>query len=513
MSFTCLGLKLNDNTWIPVLTPVTVVTVGNHDFIFDNWTNLNLAKWFPAEDIVCSNGDKFEYINDVRYNSATNPGGYTIMREYSFHISGVTTPREFKILLEDVNFYADYETNDSNKGVNIGGVNAGSTTTKFSAVNVRKKFWGYPWTSSSTAGTVNGAWNIDFSSPLPVEEHTFKDTNLPPQDIGGSSGVGGNDGTLDDDSDVIPIPDLPNVSLCASGFIDMYVMSNVNLVQLNDALWSSTGELVENLKKIFLDDPINGILSLALVPLNLVGVEKNVKIGNYDLGFTALRVNSEWEQLSCGTIHIAPYWGNSLDYSPFCKCQIYLPFCGTYEINVDDIMDKDIEVIYQCNVFNGACTAFITCDGSVKYSYSGNIVAQVPVSGKNSAELYKSIVGAISGVAIGSMGGMSGIALTGKAVSSGLSVLGNKGTIQRGGNVTGVNGMLAVKYPYLIFTRANQSRPDKFSSFKGYTSNITGIIAENSGYTEVAYCHVEIAGALEEDVREIENILKSGFII
>ena len=334
------------------------------------------------------------------------------------------------------------------------------------------------------------------------------------EDTGGESTPGGQNGNFDDTSDNINIPTLPETNASSCGMVKMYEMDLGQTKALASYLWSGVTEFYENLTKMF-NDPMDSIISLSLAPIQpSVGTSTIIEICKYAINnVTGNPLTSQYASLNCGTVKISPYWGNALDYAPYTKASIYLPFIGTQELNIDDVMNRTVGVTYNIDLLSGACACFITCDGSVMYNFSGNVISQIPVSGKNALEMYKSVISAVTNTALAVGTGAGGVALAGDVVSNGLSVMGSKMTVQRGGTISATNGVLGVKFPYITILRANQSLPADFHYFKGYPSNISGKVSSFSGYTEVEYVHVTGINATENELEMIEQILKEGFII
>lgn len=334
------------------------------------------------------------------------------------------------------------------------------------------------------------------------------------EDTGGESTPGGQNGNFDDTSDNIDVPTLPVTNASSCGMVKMYELDLGQTKALASYLWSGAKEFYENLTKMF-NDPMDSIISLSLAPIQpSVGSSTIVEICKYAINnVTGSPLTSQYASLNCGTVKISPYWGNALDYAPYTKASIYLPFIGTQELNIDDVMNRTVGVIYNIDLLSGACACLITCDGSVMYNFSGNVISQIPVSGKNALEMYKSVISAVTNTALAVGTGAGGVALAGDVVSNGLSVMGSKMTVQRGGTISATNGVLGVKFPYITILRANQSLPADFHYFKGYPSNIAGKVSSFSGYTEVEYVHVTGINATENELEMIENILKEGFII
>lgn len=337
-------------------------------------------------------------------------------------------------------------------------------------------------------------------------------TVLVGEDLGDKSTTGGQNGTLDDTTDIIPVPDIPTVSLLNCGMVSAYKMTVEQLRLLSGELWSANSELLENLKKMFLDNPLESIMSLSLIPLNLSGTTGNIKIGNYPTQIGATILSEQYITLDCGSINVGLYWGNSLDYDPYTKFDLYLPMVGSTTLSADEIVGKTLAVKYTIDIVNGSCIAFVLVNNSVLYTASGNCALQLPISGRDASNLYSSALKAtLAAIPSITFGGAVGAIST---VSSGINVLNSKPSVQHSGNMSGNSGVLNVKYPVLTITRARQSLPEKFYKYKGYTSNITEQIKNLSGYTEIEYIRLEnIEGITDTELNELETILKGGFIV
>lgn len=342
---------------------------------------------------------------------------------------------------------------------------------------------------------------------------------------------GGGGGNHDDTSDPIDFPSLPSLSAVDTGFITLYRPDAGQLKDLADYLWSSPLAVWDNVKKI-VQQPMDCILGLSIVPVNPpVGTYKPITIGDVSTGVSSYPVTSQYVEVPCGSITVNEYWGAYLDYEPYTKAEIYLPYIGTHPISIDDIMGKTVEVRYHVDVLSGACTAYVKCGNSVLYSFIGQCSSSIPVGGNDWTNV---ITGALTiATAIGSMvatGGssapMSGSATpqqiehaeamhraamireAGSVASTAVNVL--KPSIGKSGSMSGTGGLMAVQKPYLILTRPKQAIPGSQNHFMGYPSFITSVIGTLSGYTEVEEVHLEGVPGTDTELAEIESLLRGG---
>ena len=324
---------------------------------------------------------------------------------------------------------------------------------------------------------------------------------------GDVSGEGGYGGTFDKTSDTISLPSLPNVSASNCGFVDLFKMSLANTLSLSNFLWTRIDEIGETLRKV-LSNPMDAIISLSLTNITLPdGADVDIKLGGFSTGVHGERTVSQFAVVDCGTITVPLYWGTALDYSPNAKAEIYLPCIGTQPINIDDILGKNVQVVYHCDLLSGACIAYILVNGSVMYQYTGNVITQIPLSSSSCLELYKAVISTVGSVATASAtGDVVG------AASSVTNLMSSKPTIQRGGTISGNTGSLCIKKPYITLIRAEQSLPSGYQEERGFPCNVYMNFSELHGYTEIESVKLKDISATDMEKEEIMRLLQSGVI-
>lgn len=343
----------------------------------------------------------------------------------------------------------------------------------------------------------------------------------------GTSTIGGGDGSLPsgpeglDYVDPTDIPDLPTASAASTGFITLYNPSNANLSSLGSFLWSNMFDL-NTFKKMFVD-PMDCIVSLGIVPcVPNSGGTRNIFFGNIDTGVNCTFLSSQFAKVNCGSVDIKKYVGSFMDYSPYVKVSLFLPYIGFIHLGTDDIMGGSINVTYNVDVLSGDCIAFIThSEKGVLYSYTGNCLTNVPVTGANYSgalrHYYESVTGIIPSTVNGAMsGGAAGAgAAAGASALDAASniILNSKPAFQRSGSLGGSAGIMGVQRPFIIIERPNISVPNKVQNYVGQTSNITANLGGLSGYTIVEYCHIEGVPCTTEELAEIESLLQQGVIL
>lgn len=363
--------------------------------------------------------------------------------------------------------------------------------------------------------------NFDPISPLPKTNDPFEP--------GGVAGGGGGGGTFDLTSDSIDIPNLPSMSSSDAGFITLFNPSLSELRNLASYMWSGLFD-VDTFRKIFAD-PMDCILGLSIVPVNVPsGSQQAVKVGNISTGVQMTTAASQYVEVDCGSLAIQEYWGAYLDYEPFTKCEIYLPYIGTHAICTDDIMGKVVSIKYHVDILSGACTAYIKAGNSVLYEFIGQCSSSIPITGNDWTNVINGVITiaasigsmvATGGAAAPSTSGAAARAATHRqlnaihesATIASTAVNSLKPSVEKSGAMGGTGGMLAIQKPYIIITRPRQALPESQNYFTGYPSFTTEILGNLTGFTVVECMHLTGIPGTNEEVVEIENLLMLGVIL
>jgi hypothetical protein len=349
----------------------------------------------------------------------------------------------------------------------------------------------------------------------------YDDNN--PYGEGGNSEPGGGDGTLPpgglDYIDPTEIPGVPTLSASDCGFMTIYNPSVSQLQALASFMWSGAFDL-DTYKKLF-SDPMESIIGLAIVPVAPdIGGAKNVMFGTIDSGVNMSYVSSQYKKIDCGSVDIQKYVGCFMDYSPYTKISIYLPYIGIRDLSPDDITGGSINVTYIVDVLSGSCACFISHSvKGVLYSFNGSCISNIPLTASNfSGAIQNAVSAVISGVGV--IAGMAtgaapvtAMGVAGLVNSAANTALNSKPHIQRSGNLGGSAGIMSVQKPFIIIERPNLSVPSNVQHYVGQTSNLTRTLGNCSGFTMVEYIHLHGIPATSEEITEIETLLKQGVIL
>lgn len=338
-----------------------------------------------------------------------------------------------------------------------------------------------------------------------------------PYEDGGETTTGGGEGTFSHTSVPVDIPGLPTTSAADTGFITLFNPSLTELRSLASYMWSSLFD-VAGWQKLFAD-PMDAILGLSIVPVSVpAGASKEVKVGNIGTGINMTTAASQYVEVDCGSLNVEEYWGAYLDYAPYTKAELYLPYCGVHPIQIDDIMGRTVAIKYHVDVLSGSCVAFVKCGNTVLYTFAGQCSSSIPINANNWTNVVNGAL-SIAG-SIGTMvatGGLSAPISAGTAVAAGAALASTamtmKPQVERSGSMGGTAGMMGIQTPYLILTRPRQALPEDQNTYTGYPSYITSTLGDLTGWTTVSEIHLEGVPCTEGEAEEIVNILKSGVIL
>ena len=354
-----------------------------------------------------------------------------------------------------------------------------------------------------------------------------------------SGGYGNFDYTSEDETP----PSLPSLSAANAGFVTLWNPSISEVGDLADYLWGPTFS-VATWQKLW-NDPMECLLSLGIVPVApTTGTRSNIYFGNADTGIESAPITTQFVKADMGSMHIGGRSASYMDYAPYAKASIYLPYCGTYALDVDEIMDADLALEYHIDIYTGACVAYLTInnrtnsDGSnvhsVMYHFTGNCLASIPVTSGDHSQLLQSLLfmgasiaatvatagagaasgGAIEGLAaegdVVASSGVLGAATAGSAINTVMSM---KPNVMHSGNLSSTAGLLGGQKPFVTFTWSNLCRPDDEYQLVGMPIQKSGTLSDFEGFTIVSACHMDNILCTDAERSMIEQALGRGVII
>lgn len=310
-----------------------------------------------------------------------------------------------------------------------------------------------------------------------------------------------------------PIIQPPITGVSTSGFITLFNPTLSELSALNDVLWSE--DFITNFRKL-ITDPMDGIISLLAVPIQpTTGGKAEVTFGNFKSGISMRKITNQYGSFSCGSIEVKETFGNYLDYAPYTKIVLYLPFVGFVRLNTNEVMNSVLGIVYNIDYLTGECIAQVTIAkkglSATAYVYNGNMGMQLPITGSNYSRFYSGIIKGAVGVASGiASGGLSAPLVAGGIMDLAMNSGGN---VVHSGSISGNAGFLGEFRPYLIVTLPVPNMAENYNTIQGYVANDNIRIGTRSGFVRVKEVHLSIPNATSDEVLEIESLLRSGIEI
>lgn len=356
-----------------------------------------------------------------------------------------------------------------------------------------------------------------------------------------TSGGGGGTGYAGLVNDDIDFPTLPSISASNAGFVSIWTPTLEQMQSMARWLWTTDLTKIAFWQKL-ITNPLDLIFGIYILPISihhtddvttptsdeLVALNDRISLGWMDTGIGMDYVVEQYIEMDMGSIDVEECWGAFLDYEPYTKIDIYLPYIGVKSLDTNECMPKTVSLKYMIDIATGTCIALIKCDDSIYYHFVGNCASQIPITAVQMQEVVKGVMSiAVGAASFGIGGAMSAGAHASKAAitkgaamqAAGAAMAGSGAdSIAKGpryphsGTMAAAAGIMDVQTPYLIFSRPKQAIPEEQQKYTGYPSFITKELSELEGYTEVQIIHLHNMSCTTDEVNEIEQLLLSGVI-
>ena len=401
-------------------------------------------------------------------------------------------------------------------------------------------------------------YGLGLSATANEDEALYKDedewaSNVPlpsiDDNLGGQSGgsVGGNS----DFSNVNESYDIINGYSESTGYSYLdgcWLLTQSNVVELQRAL--TDPNVWESLKGIFKNNPQDGIISLIKYPISFENIttinDEGVSILGTDisnLGGTQTLVGTKMPnglktRFELGTFEFKERFGNFLDYAPFTKITLYLPFVGFREIGVNDVMRRQIKIVYDIDYSSGTAKVIVLVsneyDGGYTnytpmYLYDAQVGQEMPLHTSDkqarTQQALKSVINAavsipanaVGGAVVGggagaALGATQGIGnLASSAVQSGADLIMNIPNYRAGGTIDSqeayaINNLL----PFVIVEFPDTNIPSGLKDVNGFTTNMYTKLKNMRGITVCQNVKVDNVVATDKEKEEIKQLLESG---
>lgn len=324
------------------------------------------------------------------------------------------------------------------------------------------------------------------------------------------------------DNDGIDDMEFNNNDLFCRGMVDYYIVPYGGLDAISEAITNDTvyTGVAEN---------IVSLMGFYITPsLFASGSESTMQVGRLPVDYSgAIKINVLTPVLYIGSVKVSGKHGtlgkpHFLDYAPYTKLDLYIPFCGVVDLP-SRVMYNTIDIYLLGDVITGSCNAVVKCNGEIVATKAGMIGRNVPMTYTASAEQTASMVqGVMNSVAIGgqvllsgatnNIAGMVSGTMAGVAnISQQIQASNANYTHHIGTTGSVVEGAMPDSC-YLRRFRPEDKSDDTYNSTYGRPCCKTKTLATGMGFTIVDNPRIS-GGMTETEKNEIIAMLKTGVIL
>lgn len=282
-------------------------------------------------------------------------------------------------------------------------------------------------------------------------------------------------------------------------FSTTYKMSESRIKSLGGFLWGAS--FFDNIK-LLNSSPIENIVSCKIIPISINGTDERIVLGNVDTGVNGDKVNSSYK-VEVGSLAISEYYHSFLDYAPYTKLTIFLPFIGFKELDTNTFMNKTLKVIYIFDLITGSVKAQLFANNVYVQSYDGNAGIDIPLTSSNRAQVEGAFIGsALSAVESKSLIGASSALLNGAMTPYSFSTK---------GSYSPSCGTHDTRKIFVIYDRPTLQIPSTYGHDFGYPCKLSRSLGSVNGFT-IVNSNIDLNGitCTETEREEIRQLLTSG---
>lgn len=480
----------------------------------------NLVNPFPSDDYM----QYVQVLTNVWYfGNTTNPNGWHFWNRAG--TDSVTDWYYYEPTPTDQNYF---ETNDLNSLFVVGGWSYGMNVPR----NIRAYYPTKVWSASG---------NPYYQNTPNIYDDEYWELNGYQHQTGHWYGEIADDdegGDGDGDDEQFPIPpnnveDIPT-NILDTGFFTLFKPVSAELRGLANFMFSQlTDGDAEALKKLLVN-PLDYITCLNCCHFPVpTGDHKEIKVGGIGTTVQSALITNQFVRLNGGSIAINEYWGNYLDYAPYTKVQIHIPYCGTHELDVDMVMRSTLKLYYSIDLLSGSMVATLYIDkpndlvnqpnaieDSVIETYTGNVFSPVPIASSD----YRNMLGSVLGIASNAVTSLvSGNPLP---FSNGVAnaVTNSKSTVTKQGSISNSYGYISPQEAFIIISRPCiamlEEEKTKFHDWMGYPCNMVKAVEEFSGVLTIQKdsfwrgdTRNNFTSITDAEADELQTIMESGICV
>lgn len=311
-------------------------------------------------------------------------------------------------------------------------------------------------------------------------------------------------------------------------FNTLYAMSDSEINSLSNELWGADeNKLKQIMNGLMLmgENPLNCIVSLQLFPFDITSqagtsTQGSITLGATQMTTTGTKVKNLNSVIDIGSVKLRRHFKNFFDYEPYSTAFIYVPYCGTIQLSLNDVMGKTVSVRLLIDYITGVCTAVVFADGIPVIYKNGCISQQIAVTGNDMATMSSNAISSSLGLLTNTTNLIAG----GKDVSS---IINNSANIlsssfdysaqrtiyqTQGANTSQIN-MSEPQKAYIVLNLPKFDIAEEYSAFHGFRCDFYDSVKNLTGYIETDRPNLTGISATEEEKQMLTEIMTGGFYV
>lgn len=316
----------------------------------------------------------------------------------------------------------------------------------------------------------------------------------------------------EDSTDNSDSTDNPNDGSNFGGFSNLCASYKITKQALNDLgnfIWNNN--IFDNIK-LLNNSPIENLVSLMYMPIDIGGTNQKITLGNIETNVSGALLTQNMKKINVASFTIPYYNTGFLNFEPYTSVALYLPLVGMVSLQPRDVVGHTISIDYAFDIVVGSFGVYVyTSKGGGKtliYSSQGTCAITIPLTASNQSQVQASILQ--SGVGLASSIIEKDVV---GSINSAMDIATTQNHSSTFGSASSMVGALSPSSCYYIIRTPIVSIPSTFAHTYGWVCMQSFKLSEISGYTEVDQVDLTGLYAMDEELKELESILKNGFYI
>ena len=319
--------------------------------------------------------------------------------------------------------------------------------------------------------------------------------------------------------------------LTNTGFNRKYIINGRGIDQIKEKMCDQT--FWQDFSLLF-SNPSDYVNSIKYYPFDINQFAELTPNAVFSLGKTLMR------EVECKNMYNVPrakriwagtinrYFNNFMDFEPYTKMELHIPYFDTIALPVNELMGQYVFIDLSIDFDTGIGTLYIFAGQPLPHlvmKTSAKLGIDIPIGATNLNEIAKensaNVMKTIAGVTMIAVGGAYGKTAGGlllakglsSALTSGIDIVNNQQVRYQRGSTSGGLDMLGDNRTLsFIITRPNPVPIDsEYNHIKGKPLGEIKVLSQLRGFTIVDQIHLQsMPNALDEEMKEIESLLKSG---